>query len=152
MLDAQGMQRLLTISDTVLYPEAVALLRRLLKEQQCDPLPNAQINGLLHIAGTSSFAQIDQFVKHQRDRNWPERQQYIPIFYKELERYLVNMRTQRLTKEFRLLSPELSIAEERRQAEEVMALLVREFVQHLAAENMLQESLRKNANPVPRQR
>ena len=62
----------------------------------------------------------------------------------------MNMRTQRLTKEFRLLSPELSIAEERRQAEEVMALLVREFVQHLAAENMLQESLRKNANPVPR--
>ena len=128
------LQKIALLSDTVLYNEAVAFIRKLVKEQDCDPLPSSQVNGLLSIAESTSYDELYRFVVHQRDRNWPPSKRDIKTFYTALEQELSLMYRKRLKDEFLLLTQQ-SAQEIRKEASDVMALLAREYIQHLMAEN-----------------
>jgi hypothetical protein len=143
VLSQQQQQKILQISDTTLYKEAPEFLHWLIEKKECQPLPATQMNGLLNIAKGSRYAEIEQFIKHQRDRDWQFSKIYIKTFYTELERVFTIMRSKRIREEFHLLGPNLTIQQMQQQANEIMAYLAYDFIQHLEAENRLQEALRQ---------
>lgn len=138
-LTHEQFQKIWLISDTVLYPEAVALMRRLIQVEHCRPLAPSQINGLLQLAEGSSYTDIYSRVIHQRERNWAGIKYDIKTFYIELEKALSEMCNQRLRDDFHLIT-KTSTAQE---VEEIMSLLAREFIQHLLAENALLDAANK---------
>ncbi len=121
-LAAEQRQKILLLSDTVLYPEAVAFVRKLVQEEDRSPLPTSQVMGLLNIALASKYSELYQFVVHQRDRNWSGSKSDIKELY---------------IAEFQLLRSGLTNRETSEEADELMVLLAREFIQHLVAENGL---------------
>ncbi len=123
------------LSDMVLYPEAVAFLRRLVYEEECMPLPTAQVIGLQNTANASSYAELERFIKHQRDRDWPESKQNIKILYTELDKLFTTMKNKRLCDEFHLLQEKCNSKEKKQEVDELMALVAHDFIQHLVAEN-----------------
>ncbi len=131
------LQKIGLLSDTVLYDEAVRFMHKLVRDQHCNPLPTSQVNGLLSIAEASKYNELYRFVIHQRDRNWPPSKRDIKTFYTALEQALSQMQRKRLREEFRLLEETTgrSVSDLRREADELLALLAREFIQHLVAEN-----------------
>ncbi len=137
MPSPQQLNMLWDASDDTLYPEAVKLLHRLLDEKECMPLPASQVAGLLNIANASSYAELERFIRHQRDRNWPESRQDIKIFYTELGERLNDFRKKWLVERFQLGSQEKNAREAKAEVDELMALVAREFIQHLIAENMV---------------
>jgi hypothetical protein len=131
------LQMVWLLSDTILYPEATAFMRHLVRDLQCNPLPPSQVNGLLSIAEVQQYDKLRAFVLHQRSRNWPSRQRDIKTFYTELEGILTRMQ-QRIRGDFRLVNETKKQGGEQKADElELMALLAREFIQHLVAENGL---------------
>jgi hypothetical protein len=137
MLSREQLQKISLLSDTVLYPEAVAFIRRLVQEEDCDPLPTSQVTGLLSIAEASKYDELYRFVVHQRERNWPPSRSDIKKFYTELEKVLSLMQRKRLKDEFRLVTDGLSAGDARQESDTLMASLARDFIQHLVAENVL---------------
>lgn len=131
------LQKIWLLSDTVLYPEAVSFIHKLVEDQECNPLPASQISGLLSIAESSKYDELYRFVAHQRDRDWPPLRRDIKIFYTALEEVLSLMRRKRLKDEFHLVADTQgqSTQEMRQESDALMALLAREFIQHLTAEN-----------------
>jgi len=128
---------LCNLSDMVLYPEAVAFMRRLIYDEECMPLSSAQVNGLQNVANTASYADLERFIKHQRDRNWPESKRDIKILYTELDKFFTTMKNKRLRDEFRLLQGKHHVQEVNQEIDELMALVAHDFIQHLVAENGL---------------
>lgn len=135
MLSTKQLQQIWLLSDTVLYPEAVSFIRRLIREEGCAPLPMSQVIGLLSIAESAKYDELYRFVVHQRDRNWPPSKSDIKKFYNALERFLMDMQRRRLKNEFDLSASRVDTMDSRQEVEELMALLAREFIQHLVAEN-----------------
>jgi hypothetical protein len=133
------LEKIWLLSDTILYPEAVSFIRKLVQDQQCDPLPASQVAGLLSIAESTRYDDLHRFILHQRDRNWPPSKRDIKTFYTALEETLSLMQRKRLKEEFHLVTGEQgrSVIEARQEQDELMALLAREFIQHLTAENGL---------------
>jgi hypothetical protein len=131
------MHTLSLLSDTVLYPEAVSFIQRLVHEQHCSPLPTSQAMGLLNVAYASKYAELYEFVKHQRDRNWPGSKSDIKLFYAELEKLLAEIQKKLLRGEYHLVEGNSNTSAARQEKDELMALLAREFIQHLVAENSL---------------
>ena len=137
MLSNAQLQKIYLLSDTVLYPEAVSFMRKLVQEQECDPLPASQVAGLLSIAEATRYDELHRFVLHQRDRNWPPSKRDIKTFYTVLEEVLSLMQRKRLKDEFHLM-PDMqgrSVSEVRQEIDELLARLAHEFIQHLVAEN-----------------
>ena len=137
MLSNAQLQKIYLLSDTVLYPEAVSFIRKLVQEQGCDPLPTSQVAGLLSIAEAVKYDELHRFVLHQRDRNWPPSKRDIKTFYTALEEVLSLMQRKRLKDEFHLM-PDMqgrSVSEVRKEIDELLARLAHEFIQHLVAEN-----------------
>ena len=137
MLSNAQLQKIYLLSDTVLYPEAVSFMRKLVQEQGCDPLPNSQVTGLLSIAEATRYDELHRFVLHQRDRDWPPSKRDIKTFYTALEEVLSLMQRKRLKDEFHML-PNIrggNVIEARQALDELTAYLAREFIQHLVAEN-----------------
>lgn len=131
------LQNIWLLSDTVLYPEAVAFMRRLVRERECQPLPNSQVNGLLSIAESYQYNELRRFVAHQYERDWQPSKRYLKTFYTALEETLKSME-RRLRSDFHLLSgTQRSGGQNSADENELMALLAREFIQHLVAENGL---------------
>ena len=137
MLSNAQLQKIYLLSDTVLYPEAVSFMRKLVQEQDCYPLPTSQVAGLLSIAEATRYDELHRFVLHQRDRNWPPSKRDIKTFYTALEDVLSVMQRKRLKDEFHMMPDiqERSVIEARQELDELMARLAREFIQHLVAEN-----------------
>lgn len=131
------LQKVWLLSDTVLYPEAVAFMRKLVEEHDCNPLPASQVAGLLNVAESARYDELNRFVLHQRDRNWPPSKSDIKTFYTALEEKLSLMQRKRLKDEFHLLMDTAgrSASDIRQEFDALMALLAREFIQHLLAEN-----------------
>jgi len=131
------LEKIWLLSDTVLYPEAVSFMRKLVQDQECDPLPTSQVAGLLNVAESAQYDELYRFVVHQRDRNWPPSKRDIKTFYTALEEVLSLMQRKRLKGEFHLLADEhgRSVSDIRQERDALMALLAREFIQHLLAEN-----------------
>jgi len=142
------LQTIWLLSDTVLYPEATAFLRHLVRDLQCQPLPTSQVNGLLSIAQAHRYDKLYEFVLHQRDRNWPSKQRDIKTFYTALAETLTTMQG-RLRGDFRLLSDaKRPGGGQQADEQELMALLAREFIQHLVAENGLLSLTRTQGRPT----
>lgn len=140
MLSMAQLQKIWLLSDTVLYPEAVAFLRKLVHEQGCNPLPASQVSGLLSISASHKYDEFYRYVLHQRDRDWQPSKRDLKTFYTALEEVFSVMQRKRLKDEFHLLTAGKpgsgrSIGEIRQEADELMATLAREFIQHLLAEN-----------------
>jgi hypothetical protein len=139
MPNTAQLQKIWLLSDTVLYPEAVSFMHKLVEDQECNPLPASQVSGLLSIAESSKYDELYRFVLHQRDRDWPPSRRDIKTFYTALEEVLSLMRRKRLKDEFHLVADAQgqSVQEMRQESDALMALLAREFIQHLMAENGL---------------
>ena len=135
MLTPAQLKKIWLLSDTVLYPEAVAFMQK--HVQGSEPLPNSQVTGLFNAAASEQYPALYQFVTHQRDRNWPFAKMHIKRFYTSLEETLTRLHRTRLSNEFHLLEdvPGRGVNETRQEMDEVMALLAREFIQHVLAEN-----------------
>lgn len=131
------LQKIWLLSDTVLYPEAVSFIHKLVEEQEGNPLPASQVSGLLNIAEASKYDELYRYVVHQRDRDWPPSRRDIKIFYTALEESLSLMQRKRLKDEFHLITDEQgrNPQERKQESDMLMALLAREFIQHLVAEN-----------------
>jgi hypothetical protein len=139
-LSAAQLQKIWLLSDTVLYPEAVSFLHKLVREQECDPLPPSQVAGLLSIADSHKYDELYRYVVHQRERDWPPARRDLKTFYTAFEQVLSLMHRKRLREEFHLLTAGnegsgRSVSDIRQEADELMAVLAREFIQHLLAEN-----------------
>jgi hypothetical protein len=135
MPSPEQLQKIRSLNDSVLYPEAVAFIRRLVNEQECSPLPTSQVMGLLNIANAHSYSELERFIRHQRERDWQESKKDIRVLYEELQKFLTTMKNKWLKDEFHLVSDGLSSREARQESDELMALLSRDFIQHLVAEN-----------------
>lgn len=127
-------RKLNVLSDTVLYPDAVGLINKLVLEEEADPLPSTQIVGLLSISWANTYGEFYKFVVHQRDRDWSAAKSDIKKFYTDLERYLTAL-VRRVRGEFQLIPQGLDVKSTRQMTDDIMALLVQDLVQHLAAEN-----------------
>lgn len=137
MLSNMQLQKVYLLSDTILYPEAVSFMHKLVREQGCNPLPTSQVAGLLNIAEAVKYDELHRFVLHQRDRNWPPSKRDIETFYTALEEVLSLMQRKRLKDEFHLM-PDMqgrNVSEVRQEVDELLGRLAREFIQHLVAEN-----------------
>ncbi len=131
------LQKIYDLSDTVLYPEAIAFIRRLVNKEECSPLPTSQVMGLLNITHAASYCELEHFIRHQRERNWPPSKKYIKTLYTELDKLLTTMRNKRIKDEFHLLRDGLTNREAIQEVDELTILLAREFIQHLITENGL---------------
>ncbi len=125
------------LSDTVFYPEAVAFIHHLIYDEECMPLPATQIIGLLNIANVSSYAELERFIRHQRDRDWPTSKQDIKTLYTELDKLFTTIKNKRLRDEFHLVQGKQNSKETNQEIDELMILVAHDFVQHLVAENSL---------------
>lgn len=149
-------QQISVLSDLVLYAEAVVFIRRFVEGQQPAQLPPAiaslqrilgdephdlphttQVVGLLNIANAATYGELTRYIVHQRSRTWTGSRKDTKPFYDALERYFVDMRRQRLKDEFHLISEGLTSRDVNQQSDQLMLLLAREFIQHLAAEHGL---------------
>jgi hypothetical protein len=129
------------LSDTALYKRAMDFLNA---EVQIDrqlvprsPLPNTQINGLLNVAQANTYSELIDFIKHQRDRTWQGKRAHIKVFYEDLERVIREM--PEFAKNEGLIAEGLSIEQNRKEIHRISGLLACEFIQHLAAENLVRE-------------
>lgn len=151
MISATQLEKVYYLSDMVLYKEAIGLVRSQKdRDGNLQPLPTSQVKGLWNIANSSTYNTLVEFIVHQKLRDWQPSKRFLATFYTELERVFNQMRNQRLRTEFRLLNERdasQSIAE---QADEVMILLAREFIQHLVTENLLIEAERKDREQAQR--
>ncbi|HEY6542961.1 MAG TPA: hypothetical protein VIZ18_18610 [Ktedonobacteraceae bacterium] len=134
MPSATQLQKIWLLSDTVLYPEAVAFMRRLVDKEGCNPLPTSQVNGLFSIAESSKYSKLREFVEHQRDRDWPPSKRDIKTFYTRLEQEFTRLE-RRFAVEFGLAKDEHGRPVSDVDQNEMLALLAREFIQHILAEN-----------------
>ncbi|HZS75777.1 MAG TPA: hypothetical protein VFA41_04125 [Ktedonobacteraceae bacterium] len=139
MLTQKHLQKIELLSDTVLYPESVAFVRRMIQKEKCNPLPATQVNGLLNIALTLKYNDVRRFVEHQRERNWPSSKRDIKTFYTHLEKELDRLEL-RLSTDFALTKDEQGRRVSSEDEQEMLGLLIRDYVQHLLAENMLVEA------------
>ncbi len=146
MLSEAQLQKISLLSDTVLYPEAISFIRRLVDEQDCSPLPTSQVKGLQSIAESYQYDEIHRYIIHQFERNWPDSKRSIKLLYTELDRLFTTMKNKRLREEFHLMGDERGSKEARAMEDALMAALAREFIQHMVAENgllELEEKMRK---------
>ncbi len=128
-------KKIYLLSDTVLYPEAVALMRRLVEDDEVRQLPkNSQIMGLLNIIKSAKYDDVLDFINRQIERSVDE------VFYDKLRQELNKIHRKRMQNEFQLVIPQPTRREEDAQKKELMLLLAREFIQHVIAETgMLRE-------------
>lgn len=133
MPSLEQLERLWNVSDETLYPEAAIFMQRLVNDKGITTLPSSQVAGLQNIANAASYPELARFIRHQRERNWPESKKDIEVFYTELEKWLIAVKNTRLRNEFHLVQDGLSNQE----IDELMALLAEDFIQHLVAENGL---------------
>lgn len=138
MLSQKHLQKIELLSDTVLYPESVAFMQRMVQKEKCKPLPMTQANGLLNIALSLNFGEVRHFVEHQQARSWPSNKRDIKTFYTYLEKELARLE-QRLDTEFSLTKDEHGRRVNSEDEREMLGRLAREYIQHLLAENMLVE-------------
>jgi hypothetical protein len=128
-------KKIYLISDTVFYPEAIALLRKIVEDDRFWQLPkNNQMMGLLNITRSSKYDDVLDFINNQIKRNVDE------VFYEYLRQELNNIHRKRMQDEFQVVIPQSTRREEDAEKKELMLHLAREFIQHLVAEtNMLRE-------------
>jgi len=127
MITAEQEQRIEHLSDTELYPLAVEFMRGVAKK-----LPTTQINGLVNVAlGKNTYQQLKEFVEYQQNRStWRASERHVPDFYRRFSNKFKDLEKYALT--VIALQPAKTSPEGR---DEIRIAIVREFIQHLLAEN-----------------
>lgn len=130
------LQKIWHLSDTVLYPEAVAFMQDFVKREG-HTLSSSQMAGLLNSAEAPKHEELQRFVANQRSRDWQGEKKYIGIFYKDLDERLRDLRNRLIQDKFHLLSDErgVRVMATNQDVDLLMARLAREYIQHLVAEN-----------------
>jgi 16S rRNA C1402 (ribose-2'-O) methylase RsmI len=132
-------KKIYLLSDTVLYPEAVALTRELALDERVRQLPkDSQIMGLLNVSKSATYAEVLVFINRHIERHVDE------VFYDNLRQKLNKIQKERLQNEFELVIPNSIKREEDTQKKELMLLLAREFIQHIIAETGIQRKGNKS--------
>src|SRR5256885_10781742 len=108
MPSLEQFERLWNVSDDTLYPESEIFMQRLVNEKGIATLPSSQVAGLQNIANTASYPELAHFIRHQRERKWPESKKDIEVFYTELEKWFTAVKNSRLRNEFHLAQEGLS--------------------------------------------
>jgi hypothetical protein len=122
------------LSDTDLYPQAVAFMRGIGR-----PLPPTQINGLLNVSQGRVYVVLGRFIERQKGRTtWPQKEEHIPEFYRQLALKLKELEALAAS----ILKARTSPAS-REDRQELNALLAREFIQHVLAENAYMQETRR---------
>jgi hypothetical protein len=126
-------KKIYLLSDTFLYPEAVALVQKIATDDKVKQLPkNNQMMGLLNIIKSAKYDDVLDFINRQIVRNVDE------VFYDNLRQELNKIYRKRMQDEFQLVVPQSTKREEDAQKKELMLLLAREFIQHVIAETNMQ--------------
>ena len=141
----EQMRLLRALSDEELYKQAMAFLDTEVEidreMQRRPPLPNTQIHGLLNVAQANTYGELTKFIKHQRERRWDKKNEHIQIFYNDLEREIKKL--PEFAKREGLIPEGLSVEQNREEMQRISHLLACEFIQHVAAENLVRESEEK---------
>lgn len=119
------LQQIRLISDTDLYQDA----ERFLAEHGA--VERNQVEGLRDYA--RSLSELEQFVRHQSERDWQGRKEHYRDFYNGLSQYLQRLR-QRIKEQYQLVPEGLAKKEAKEQVDFFASLLAQEFLQHLASE------------------
>ncbi len=102
------------------------------------PLPNTQIHGLLNVAQANTFSELKKFIKHQHSgRTWQDKNAHVKVFYEDLERAIEKL--PEFAKSEGLIAEGLSTEQIKKEVQKISGLLACEFIQHLAAENLVRE-------------
>lgn len=138
----EQMRLLRALSDTELYRQAMDFLNTEVEInhqlEQRPPLPNTQIHGLLNVAQANTYSELINYIKHQHSgRTWQEKNAHIKVFYEDLERAIRKLPD--YAKSEGLIAEDLSIEQNKKEMQKISALLACEFIQHLAAENLVRE-------------
>lgn len=128
-------EKIYLLSDQELYRAAVDFIA-----EQDTVDGQSQMTSLLSY--TQSWSDLYDFVKHQSQRDWIGKQAYYRQFYGALLSQLQQLR-ERVSKEWFPPPEEATKNETRLWVDERAILVTREFVQHLAAENLYREKVRK---------
>ncbi len=128
MITEKQLERIRLLSDETLYTEAIELMHSI---GIANSLPSTQINGLINVSLANTYAHLMEFVQHQRDRTtWNGREQrFVPEFYHKLFNKLESLEE----KQVPFITQQDSIEPEDKDV--IKALIAREFIQHLLAEN-----------------
>lgn len=121
------------LSDSVLYRDALDFIKT-----------HGTIDGYKQMTSltryTQSWDDLDRFVKHQQERDWPGRRAYYKEFYTVLLDYLKTLR-KRVEMDWFPPPSEFTKAQKQDWLNEFSILVAREFTQHLAAENLYREKV-----------
>lgn len=135
MLSEREQLQIRLISDNELYQQAVALMKNL-----GGTLSQSQINGLVNVSLANTYNHLKQFVQHQGERKtWSARERHIWEFYRTKFPRQLNLLENYVPAVTRLRQEQVSQEDE----EAIKMALAREFIQHLLAENMYQDALRR---------
>lgn len=124
-------ERIRLLSDRKLYQDAISFI------EEHGTVETAQVNSLLNYA--SNFDELTTFAEHQSERQWSGAREHYRSFYRELVGYLQGLRRQ-VREAYGFVPEGLVAREEREQTAFFAGLLAREFIQHLAAENLWKEA------------
>ncbi len=130
-LSPEEQERIRLLSDGEIYQRAIEFA----KEQEeiiAYRQFGHQISGLEAYA--RSFGELDEFVNHQKGRNWEGKSQSFEGFYTALANYLNELRED-VQNKYGFVPYEGATKKEQRF---FAGLLAQEFIQHLAAEMMWQ--------------
>lgn len=141
----EQMRLLRALSDVELYQQAMNFLNTEVEINRefvpRPPLPNTQIHGLLNVAQANTFSELKRFIKHQHSgRSWQDKNEHIKIFYEDLERAIGKL--PEFAKSEGLIEEGLSKKQNAEEVQKISGLLACEFIQHLAAENLVREKVR----------
>lgn len=144
-INEKQMRLLRVLSDIELYQQAMDFLNTEVEIkgefERRPPLPNTQIHGLLNVAQANTYSELKKFIKHQHSgRSWQEKNAHIKIFYEDLEREIGKL--PEFAKSEGLIAEGLSTKQNAEEVQKISGLLACEFIQHLAAENLVREKER----------
>jgi hypothetical protein len=115
------------LSDTEMYQKAISLTKNTSK---IDSISKTQFLGLMEFS--RSWSDLNNFVKHQKERDWKEKEAY-KVFFNGLHTFLCQLRND-VKEKYKLVSSNLTKAESKNMTDLYAGLLARSFIQHLSAE------------------
>jgi hypothetical protein len=143
----EQMRLLRALSDIELYQQAIDFLNAEVEinrqVERRPPLPNTQIHGLLNVAQANTYSELMGFIRHQHSgRTWQKKNVHIKIFYEDLEQAIKEL--PEFAKNEGLIAEGLSVEQNGEEVQKISQLLACEFIQHLAAENLVRERERSD--------
>lgn len=126
--------RIWLLSDGELYREAITFVKN------SPSVEGKQMNGLQQYS--RSWDELDQFIKHQHERDWQEKKAHYKEFYASLGNTLKNLKD-KVQAAYKFV-PEGKLDQMAKEKRDYIAgLLAREFIQHLTSEMLMKESKEK---------